>query len=466
MFNLLATLGAESPHFAGLPLAAWEWFRPGAATNVQNIDWLFWFITWISIFFFVLIAVLTVQFVFQYRHRPGHTAEHSPHHNNTLEIVWSVIPLLLVVVIFFFGFIYFLDGRNPPDDAMVVDVQAYKWGWAFKYDKGAVTDANLHVPIDRPVKLVLSSKDVLHSLYIPAFRVKMDCVPGKYTDLWFRATQASQDDNGDKQLAYVGEEPMGPPPEDDFDLFCTEYCGTGHSSMYAKVVVHESGGFDEWLKKAKDPRSQGTPVEVGAKLYAQRGCAQCHSIDGKDRPGNGGPSFKGHWGKTVAWTNGQRGEVDDSYIRESILNPMAKIRTGYRPIMPTFQGQLNDDQIYALIQFIKDVNEEKPADWQPKEGEEGDAGEAGEDASESADAAPEEPAAEAAPAEGEEKTSSDEEEEADSDEAADDDANSPQAADSPQANGADEQESDGEASDGEESGSDETSAEDGEPGDT
>ena len=360
------------------PLAsAWQWFRPGAATQVDNVDWLFWFITWISIFFFVLIMALMVRFVWIYRHRPGHKAEHSPHHNNALEAAWSLIPLLLVVAIFYYGFTGYIDSRNPPGDAYEINVVAAKWNWSFKYPNGHV-DTNLHVPLDTPVKLVMSSSDVLHSLYIPAFRVKMDCVPGKYTTLWFQATQASQDDNEDGLLAVVGGEGIEPsdsPGGDDFDLFCTEYCGTGHSNMYAKVIVHESEAwFDKWMATATDLR-QYAPADVGEKLYNRRGCAQCHSIDGKDRPANGGPSFKGYYGKEVAWTNGQQGPMDENYIRESILNPMAKIRAGYRPIMPSYQGQMNDDQLFAIIQFIKRLNDQDLDDWAPLEGEDSADGE-------------------------------------------------------------------------------------------
>ncbi|MEM6329762.1 MAG: cytochrome c oxidase subunit II [Planctomycetota bacterium] len=374
------TLGAATSGAAPV-LGFVEWFRPGAATHVNNVDGLFWGITWVGIFFTVLVGALGVLFVVKYRHRPGHKAQPSAHHNNTLEVVWSVIPLLIVIVIFFYGFKGYLDSRTPPDNAYVIDVEAYKWGWAFKYNNGSIVDTDLHVPVGRPVKLVMSSKDVLHSLYIPAFRVKMDCVPGRYTTMWFEATQASEDDNKDGTLTYAGEGEPGPPPVGHFDLFCTEYCGTGHSSMYAKVVVHESGGFEKWIKDKADPTAQGTPAEVGASLYTKRGCAQCHSVSGVDNPGNGGPSFKGYYGKTVAWTNGNSGPVDENYIRESILQPMAKIRKGYRPIMPSYQGQFSDAELYAIIQYIKSVNELEPDVWlsehtgeAPKDGSDGDAG--------------------------------------------------------------------------------------------
>ena len=435
MTSLLATTELAS---TALLAGAYDWFRPPASAGAEEVDWLFWFITWVSVAFFIPIVGFMIQFMWKYRHRPGHQAEHSPHHNNTLEATWSLIPLLIVVMIFYWGFVGFIDMRNPPDDAYEINVEAQKWSWAFKYPNGGV-DTNLHVPLDRPVKLIMSSSDVLHSLYIPSFRTKMDCVPGKYTTLWFRATQASQDDNGDGKFDYVGE-PLGT-PEDDFDLFCAEYCGTGHSSMFAKVVVHEAGGFEEYLKKLIDPRSQGTPVKVGETLYKRRGCAQCHSIDGTDNRANGGPSFKGHFGKMHQFADGSSHEMDENYIRESILNPQAKIRKGYRPVMPTFQGQLSNDQIFAIIQYIKSVNGLLPEDWAPlpeEEGAEGEASEpaasaagedasesdtAGEDASESDSAAQESDAQESdgEPAESEEeKSEAPEAEQADTEQAGDD----------------------------------------------
>ncbi|MEM1304389.1 MAG: c-type cytochrome [Planctomycetota bacterium] len=350
-----------------VPLAdgAWDWFRPASSTNAEAVDSLFAFITWINIIFFVPIVALMVLFVFWYRKRPGHEAQHSPHHSNTLEITWSVIPLILVVIIFSLGFKGFLDMRVPPDDAYEIAVQAKKWGWSFTYPNGLVTD-DLHVPVDRPVKLVLSSVDVIHSLYIPAFRVKMDCVPGRYNTMWFEATEPSKpiDADGD------GEFDTG---EGGYDLFCTEYCGTGHSAMMRKVHVYASDlEFVNKLDELSDVRKLGPPEEVGEQLYVARGCKQCHTIDGTDRPGNGGPSFKGHYGKENAFTDGSSVKMDENYIRESILYPQKLIRSGYKPIMPTYQGQFSDDELFAIIAYIKKLNGADVPDWLPQEGDAGD----------------------------------------------------------------------------------------------
>ncbi|TWT78199.1 Cytochrome c oxidase subunit 2 precursor [Posidoniimonas polymericola] len=392
-----------------------EWFRPGASTTAHHVDNLFMVISVICTFFFVLIIALMLLFMWKYRARPGHREEHTSHHNNALEITWSVIPLILAIWIFFQGFVGYIAMRNAPANAYEIEVIAQKWSWSFYYPKEGITSAELHVPKDTPIKLILSSTDVIHSLYIPAFRVKMDCVPGRYNELWFEATVASDkvedgkwdnDDQTENVYSDGSATYKDAAGVDGYDLFCTEYCGTGHSSMITKCVVYDAAGFEQWKKTASDPRAQGTPLEVGEKLYKRRGCAQCHSIDGTDNPGAGGPSFKGHYGEMVEFTNAEPHKMDAEYIRESILNPQAKIRKGYKPIMPTFQGQLNEDEIFALRQYIRSLNEEQPEDWAPKEGEEeGDTAESSEpaetsgaaDAEEASDAegaadAPEEPA--------------------------------------------------------------------------
>lgn len=341
-----------------LPLAdsMWDWFRPAASTVANDVDYLFWGITVINIIFFVLIVALMVLFVVWYRKRPGHQAQHSPHHNNTIEAVWSIVPLFLVLGIFYFGFTGFMNMRIVPDDAYEINVRAKKWNWAFTYPNGVVAP-DLHVPVDRPVKLVLSSDDVIHSLFIPAFRVKMDCVPGRYNKMWFTATKPSVaiDADGD------GEYDAG---EGGYDLFCTEYCGTQHSSMIAKVHVYESDdAFAAKMDELSCVRTQGSPAEVGEALYASRGCKQCHSNDGTDQPANGGPSFKGHYGKPQLFTDGSEVMMDENYIRESIIYPQKLIRKGYRAIMPTYQGQLNDDELTSIIAYIKQLNGAEAPDW-------------------------------------------------------------------------------------------------------
>lgn len=335
------------------PLLASIWFREQASTHAESVDGLYFAIYWICIFFFVLIVGMMIAFVGRYYARPGHSAEHTPHHNNTLEATWSIIPGFIVLGIFWVGFTGYLNLRTPPDDAYEIQVIAKKWNWSFVYPNGYV-DADLHVPIDQPVRLVMTSDDVLHSLYIPAFRVKMDCVPGRYSELWFEATKTAPPDDGDDTNLT---------DEGGYDLFCTEYCGQGHSSMIAKVIVHEAGTFGPWLEKAAVWDENESPIARGELIYKKRGCSQCHSLDGKSGTG---PTYKGTYG-TEQMTDKGPVVVDENYIRESILNPMAKIRDGYKGVMPSYQGQLKENELAALIWFHKSLNPEYadglPATW-------------------------------------------------------------------------------------------------------
>lgn len=306
-------------------------FPKASSTTAGSVDDLFYFILWISIFFFAIIVGVMILFLVKYRARPGVGPQPSPSHNNALEIGWSVFPGLLLGVIFFWGFTGYLDMRQAPDDAYEIQVVAKKWSWSFVYPNGHV-DNDLHVPVDRPVKLVMSSDDVIHSLYIPAFRLKMDVVPGKYTQTWFEANSPG-----------------------DYVLFCAEYCGTQHSTMLARVIVHPSGEFEPWLEDAANFLERMTPEEAGALLYTRRGCVQCHSVDGKAMTG---PTFYNAFGTTQSMADGSQVSVDENYIRESILEPQAKVRAGYKPVMPTYQGQLKNEEIAALISYIKSLSEE------------------------------------------------------------------------------------------------------------
>ncbi|MEO0532216.1 MAG: c-type cytochrome [Planctomycetota bacterium] len=339
-----------------LPLAAFgvDWFREPGSTGAAAVDTLYFWILAICIVFFVLIVGAMFAFVARYYARPGHSAEDTPHHNNTLEAAWSIIPGFIVLGIFWFGFIGYIDLRTPPEDAYEIQVIAKKWNFAFAYPNGVI-DANLHVPEDQPVKLVLSSDDVLHSLYIPAFRVKMDCVPGRYTSLWFEATNPTEGYDPAIDAMTTGAD------ENGYDLFCTEYCGQGHSSMNAKVIVHESGTFETWLEEANKYDPSESPVERGEQLWKERGCKQCHSADGSMGTG---PTWMNTYGSEQMTDKGKV-IVDENYIRESILYPMAKIRDGYKGVMPSYQGQLKEKELAAIIWYHKSLKdgEEVPKTW-------------------------------------------------------------------------------------------------------
>ena len=305
------------------------WMPPQSSTVAPAVDGVFDFIFWISVVFFVGIVGVMVLFLFRYRRRPGHEAVKTSTHNTALELTWSIIPLILVAVIFFVGFRVFLDMQTPPANAYEIQVNAQKWSWTFTYPNGYI-DENLHVPLDRPVKLVMQSEDVIHSFYVPAFRVKMDVVPGRYTRTWFRATEAGE---------YV--------------IFCTEYCGTGHSDMLASVVVHESGDFDTWLEQASNFLETLPPDQAGEKLFTARGCPQCHSIDGS---AGIGPTIQGLFGSTHALADGSMVTVEENYVRESILDPQAQVSAGFEPVMPTYQGRLKDEEITAVIAYMKTLS--------------------------------------------------------------------------------------------------------------
>ncbi len=306
------------------------WLPRQGSTTASDVDFLFNAVTSISIFFFVLITVVLFYFVYKYRSRPGHKAQASAVHNQALEVTWTVIPVLIVVWIFWEGFTGFLNLQTPPQNAYEVQVLGQKWKWLFTYPNGAVDD-NLHVPPDEPVRLVMTSQDVLHSLYVPDFRIKRDVVPGRYERVWFQATAPGE-----------------------YQIFCAEYCGTSHSAMLAQVIVHKTRPeFDKWLEDAGNFLDKLPPEKLwegGQKLYSQRGCKQCHTIDGVSGIG---PSFKGIWGRNEAMKGGAQVVVEENYIRESILNPQAKIVAGYEPVMPTYQGRLKDKEITAIIEYLK-----------------------------------------------------------------------------------------------------------------
>jgi len=323
--QLLAAFAAMLPDDDGSSF----WMPPQVSTVAQGVDWLFNFILAISVFFFLLIVVLMVIFILKYRHREGRAAEASPTHNMALELTWSIIPLILVIVIFVFGFKGFLDMSTPPSNAYEILVEAQKWNWSFTYPNGYV-DSNLHVPVNRPIRLVMSSQDVIHSLYVPAFRVKMDVVPGRYAKAWFEATEAGE-----------------------YDLFCAEYCGTSHSDMIASVVVHPVGEFETWLEKASNFLETMSPVDAGRKLFQVRGCQQCHSVDGSAKTG---PTMLGVFGRSQNLADGTTVTVDENYIRESILEPQARVVAGFEPVMPTYQGRLKDAEITAIIEYFKSLD--------------------------------------------------------------------------------------------------------------
>jgi len=311
---------------------------PQASTFAEGTDTLYWFIVGLSVFFFLLIMGLQGYFMWKYRRRSPDQKTSAITHNGKIEFLWSAIPAALLIVIFVWGEVDFLKQGVPPADAVQVRVTGRQWFWTVDYPDypgvqltSSVDDntTTLMVPKGRPVQLTMTSEDVLHSFYIPAFRVKRDVVPGRYTTLWFEATQ-------------VGE----------FNLYCAEYCGDQHSAMIGKVRVLEPEMFEAALAEAgKLEQDEGESLAAfGQRIYSRRGCNACHSLDGLAKTG---PTWKGLWGKQETTDKGSV-TVDDNYIKESVLEPNAQIVSGFAGVkMPSYKGQLDDKHITALVEFIK-----------------------------------------------------------------------------------------------------------------
>jgi cytochrome c oxidase subunit 2 len=303
---------------------------PPGSTTASGVDALFSFLFYVSVFFFVLIMGMVIFFAIRYRRR-GEAPRLTPGitHNTALEMVWIVIPLILVGIIFVWGFKGFVRSSVVPKDAMEIKVTAQKWFWSFSYPDGASTINELVVPAGKPIKLLMSSQDVIHSFFVPDFRVKRDVLPNRYSVAWFEA-----------------------PNPGEHHLFCAEYCGSGHSSMIGKVRVLGERDYEDWLSKAMVSGEGMSAVDFGAKLYVSKTCNTCHSIDGS---ANNGPSFLGIYGEETLLSDGSRVRVDENYIRESILTPQKKVVAGYQPIMPTFQGLIQAHEVDALVAFIKSL---------------------------------------------------------------------------------------------------------------
>lgn len=293
---------------------------PQASGSAQSVDSAFTIILWIEVVLLVLVTSAMIIFVIRYRKKRSPKAENIEG-GPLLEILWTAIPTLLVLVMFYFGWKSFDYVRKVPENAMNVRVLARQWSWQFTYENGRQSDT-LRVPLDKPVKLSLRSQDVLHCLYIPAFRIKEDTVPGLETYLWFTAKE-------------VGS----------YDIFCTEYCGLGHSGMLSKVVVLPEKEFEAWYA-AREVR-----VEEGLKLLESKGCLGCHSTDGTPKIG---PTLKGLYGKRVTIVTGGKERVitaDEDYIRKSILDPQSDVVKGFQPVMPKLP--LSEDEQRVIVGYLK-----------------------------------------------------------------------------------------------------------------
>lgn len=310
-----------------------SWLMPEQASSFAGrVDALVAFIFLICLFFFVLVVGLGAYFIVKYKRKKTDYLTSPIDDNKKLELAWTVIPSILLVIIFAWGFRVYMDFAVIPPRAMEVKVTGQKWFWTFTYDNGVVVPNEMVVPANKAVKVLLSSKDVLHSFYIPALRVKQDALPNRYTSLWFEANKEGQ-----------------------YPIYCTEYCGTQHSTMVAMIRVVSEDDYQKWLDEKASESSDGMdPVALGKKVYQENACFTCHSIDGATGIG---PTWKGTWGTKRKLTNGEEVLIDENYVRESILEPMAKIAAGYQPVMPSYQGLLNENQIEGVIAYMKALKE-------------------------------------------------------------------------------------------------------------
>jgi cytochrome c oxidase subunit II len=305
-------------------------FPEQASTFAERVDALYYYLLSVSGFFVLLIFALIFYFAVKYRRRSE--GEQTPPILGSipLEVAWIVIPFILVMIMFVWGASLYFTAFSPPANAMEIFVIGKQWMWKVQHPEGRREIDELHVPVGYPVKLTITSQDVIHSFYIPAFRIKMDAVPGRYTSTWFEASKTGT-----------------------FHLFCAEYCGTPHAGMGGRVVVMKPSEYEQWLRTGAPEESL---VAAGGRLFQQLGCSGCHSQNSIARA----PLLDGVYGKPVPLQSGQVVLADESYIRDSILLPQKDVVAGYAPVMPPFQGRISEEELMQIIAYIRFLGEEGP----------------------------------------------------------------------------------------------------------
>lgn len=300
-------------------------FPETASSEAGKVDALFFFMVAVCGSVTLLIIGAMAFFAFKYRRREEGQLAQKGTLPRWMEVGWIVAPLIIFLGMFYWGATLYFNVMRPPEKALEINVIAKQWMWKFQHAGGERELNELHVPVNQPVKLTVASQDVIHSFFVPAFRLHFDVVPGRYRTTWFKPTE-------------IGE----------FQLECSQYCGTQHSKMLGKIIVMSQADYENWLTLGADE----SVASKGQKLFRQLGCNACHTGDAQARA----PLLQNLYGSSALLENGAQTEVDDNYIRESILQPQAKIVSGYKPIMPTFQGQLDEEQLLQLIAYIKSLN--------------------------------------------------------------------------------------------------------------
>jgi len=306
--------------WSGTPL-----FPERASTMALRVDGLYFFLVGLTVFFSLLIAGLIVYYAIKYRRRAPDAVGASTRGSMVLELAWTALPLLVVLVIFVWSAAVFFAMARPPEETLNVYAVGKQWMWKFQHLDGQREIDELHVPVGRAVRMIMTSEDVIHDFFVPAFRVKADVLPGRYTTVWFQATKPGR-----------------------YHLFCAEYCGTKHSGMIGQVVVMDPSEYQTWLSGGVP---EGSLAAAGAKLFADLACNTCHRSDAQGR----GPVLEGLFGKSVTLQNGESVVVDEDYVRRSILTPSAQIASGFQPIMPTFQGLVTEEQLLELVEYVKSL---------------------------------------------------------------------------------------------------------------
>jgi len=303
---------------------------PGGSTIAGEADALFYFLVYASIVVFSIVIFGMTYFSIRYRRR-GDTEALTPDisHNTKLELVWSIIPTILVMIVFTWGFNVYLKMNVVPKDAIEIKVTGQKWFWSFDYPEGASTINELVVPVDKPVKLLMSSQDVIHSFFVPSFRIKMDVLPNRYTIIWFEANR-------------IG----------NFNLFCAEFCGDKHSEMIGLVKAVSQREYNEWLETTVYSGDDLSPELYGERLFVTKACNTCHSVEGE---ASIGPPLNGIFGMEVMTVKRGKLVCDENYVRESILKPHAAVVIGFDPVMPTYQGLIKDRELDALVAYVKSL---------------------------------------------------------------------------------------------------------------
>src|ERR1700733_648102 len=302
---------------------------PAASTIADSVDQLYYLLSGITIFFSILIFSIIFYFMLKYRRKaPGEegTETHTP---MSLELTWTIIPSLICVVLFVWSSSLYVRNGRPPVASTEIFVIGKQWMWHLQHPEGPREINELHVPVGVPVKLTMTSQDVIHDFYIPAFRVKKDVMPGRYSSIWFQPTETGT-----------------------FHLFCAQYCGTDHSEMIGWVYVMSPTDYAAWLAGGTKNESM---AQMGGRLFSQLGCAACHSSDNSGR----GPSLAGIYGTTEKMIDGSTKTVDEALIRQAIVNPNSIMLPNYAPIMPTFQGQVNEEQVLQIIAYVKSLGTEE-----------------------------------------------------------------------------------------------------------